>query len=281
MGVTFISIDPVATLNEIVTDFESANNVTLSPASPEYNFCAAMAYRIVLQNERFNAAINGMLIQFSTAPLLDYLVALLGVTRLPAAYAVCTLQFTLIAGHGPVVIPQNTRVISKDGQFTFATVADCSIDANTNVVNVDAECQVAGAAANNYAIGTISQIQDIQAYLSSCSNIDVTSGGSDAETDSQLQARAQLAPASFSVAGPSAAYKAMAMSASPLIVDVAVQSQDDDPTIPAGQINLYPLLAGGQLANDALLAEILSVCSAQTKRPLDDQVVVLNPAQVN
>ena len=281
MAVQFASTDPPTILEEILSDFTTVTGRTLLPSQPEYLFCQSLAYRIVLEREQINATGNSQLLAFSSAPVLDYIVALLGVTRLPSAYAVTTLQFTLVAGHGPVVIPQNTRVISTDGLMVFATSSDVTVDANTLVVNVDAECQTAGAAGNGYAIGTIIQIQDVQAYLSACTNVSITAGGSDVETDNQLRSRAMNAPAQFSVAGPKNAYKYFALAVSSLIVDVAVVSYADDNTIPLGEVDIYPLLANGQLANQALIDEIQAALSDDSVRPLCDVVVVKTPTEVD
>ena len=280
MAVLFVPVDSETILSEIIADFETITGRTLEPSQPEYLFCSALAYRIVLERQRINAAGNSQLLAYSTAPVIDYLVSLVGVTRLPAQYAVCTLQFTLVSGHNAVIIPKGTRVISTDGQATFATMQDATVNAGILVVNVPAKCEVAGNIGNDYAIGTIKQIQDVQAYLSACTNIEITNGGSNEETDEQLRVRAFAAPAQFSVAGPKNAYKFFALSASPLIIDVAVVSYSEDNSIPKGQVNIYPLLVNGQLANQALLDAIRDKLSDETIRPLSDSVVVSNPTKI-
>lgn len=280
MAVLFVPVDPETILSEIIADFETITGRTLEPSQPEYLFCSALAYRIVLERQRINAAGNSQLLEFSSAPVIDYLVQLVGVNRLPAQHAVCTLQFTLVAGHNTVTIPKGTRVISTDGQATFATTQDATVNADILVVNVPAECETAGDIGNDYAIGTITQIQDVQAYLSACQNIDITAGGSDEETDDQLRSRAFGAPSQFSVAGPRAAYKFFALSASPLILDVAVVSYAEDQNTPYGQINIYPLLANGEVANQALLDAIRDTLNDEKIRPLTDYIIVANPTRV-
>jgi hypothetical protein len=57
--------------------------------------------------------------------MLDYLGQLVGVTRLAATGASCTLQFTLAASQpNPFTIPAGTLIGTQDGQFIFATNAD-------------------------------------------------------------------------------------------------------------------------------------------------------------
>lgn len=280
MPAKFVSTDPEALLAEIIADFEASTGQTLQPGQPEYLWCSAFAYRIILERQRMNAVGNSQLIDFSTAPILDYIVALFGVTRLPAQSAQCTLRFTLVEGHGNIVIPQNTRVISIDGQVIFATKRDMSIDSSTQLINIDSECQVSGANGNGYEPGTINQLQDVQAYISAVENIDTTAGGSDVETDEQLRSRAKLASSGFSVAGSKRAYRYFALSVSPLIIDVGIMTYSEDHSIPYGQVNIYPLLTGGQLANDALLSDIAVALSPEDVRPCTDKVVVVNPTKV-
>jgi phage-related baseplate assembly protein len=280
MSVKFVETDSDTILSEILADFTTLTGRILEPSQPEYLLCSAMAYRVSIERQRMNTTGNSQLLEFSTAPILDYLLSLVGVTRLPAQYAVCTLQFTLIAGHGSVVIPQGTRVMSEDGQVVFATKTDTTVSADILVVNIDAECTSSGESGNKYEIGTIKEIQDVQAYLSSCINIDITSGGSDAETDEQLRTRGFSAPSQFSVAGPKDAYKFFALSASPLILDVAIVTYSEDTNCPRGQINIYPLLANGELANQALLDAIHETCSDDSIRPISDYIVVVNASKV-
>ena len=76
------------------------------------------------------------MVAFANAPQLDYLGELVGVTRLAATTASTTLQFTLVGGHGAVIIPGGTRVQTTDGQAIFQTLADVPVDALTDVVDV-------------------------------------------------------------------------------------------------------------------------------------------------
>lgn len=103
------------------------------------------------------------------------------------------------------------------------------------------------------------------------------------ETDEAYRVRIVLAPAQFSVAGSIGAYRFFARTAHPDIIDVAVESPI------AGTVDLHPLVrtvdANGiatiGLPSAAVLAAVLSACSAELVRPLCDTVAVLPPVQVN
>lgn len=247
---------------------------TLAPADVEVLITNAFAYEIQLQRIAGNLAFRSNLVDFATAAMLEYLAALLGVARLPATGAKCTLEFDLVDGHNAVQLPAGVRVQSVDGQAIFTTVSAVDIAAGINSITVDALCQTTGVAGNGYDAGKVSIILDPQPFVSSAENIDTTSGGSDDETDQQLRARIKLAPAAFSVAGPKDAYKFFAKSADPTIVDVSCVTTNP------GEVTLYPLCANGALASQAIKDAILAICGDEKVRPQNDTVLVADPSLI-
>jgi phage-related baseplate assembly protein len=139
---------------------------------------------------------------------------------------------------------------------------------------VDALCQTAGIVGNAYDPGKISILLDPQPFVTDAANIDSTNGGNDAETDDQLRSRIELAPSSFSVAGPTGAYQFFAKSAHVTIVDVAVITTNP------GEVTLYPLCEGGVLPSTEIQAAVLSTCNDQKVRPQNDTVLVDVPVIV-
>ena len=110
--------------------------------------------------------------------------------------------------------------------------------------------------------------------MASAENITITTGGADAESDAEFAERVRLAPNSFSVAGPSKAYIYHAKSVSSAVIDVSVVSP-----VP-GEVDVYPLLEGGVLPTEEVLAQIRDYLSSDTIRPLTDYVQVLSPEAV-
>src|SRR5690606_12253651 len=129
----------------------------------------------------------------------------------------------------------------------------------------------AGKQGNGYELGDISIILDPQPYLFSAHNIETTAGGSDDESDDELRERIMLAPQSFSNAGSRGAYEYFARSANPGIVHVSVVS------FTPGQGNIYPLMEGGEIPDQAVLDEVFSACNSEKVRPLTDTVMVGTP----
>jgi phage-related baseplate assembly protein len=266
------SVAPI--LTRLQTNLETNLGRSLAPADVEMLILNSFAYEVSLLRIAANQAFRQNLVDFSTAPMLDYLGALVGVTREPAAGAECSIQFLFVAGANAVLLPVGLRVQSIDGQAIFATTAAVNVAAGTTSVTVDAICQTAGSVGNGYTAGNVSVILDPQPYISSAANVDTTANGSDPETDDQLRARIKIAPSAFSVAGPTEAYEFYAKSADPSIVDVACV------TTAPGVVTLYPLCSGGVLASTALQNQILKFCSDSKVRPQNDTVLVADPTVI-
>jgi phage-related baseplate assembly protein len=270
----FVESDPDRIMAESKAQLEALLGRELQPGQVEQLMLQAMVYREVLLVSRFNAGMAQMLLQFSQAPALDYIAALVSVVRLPAATAACKVRFTLVPGHGNVLIPVGTRVSSDDGQAVFATVEDLTIPPDTDEVTVGAEAVTAGKNANGYAPGKVNKILDPYAFVSAVENLDTTGGGSDVETDEQLRQRVKLAPSQYSAAGSRESYLFYARGANPLIIDVSVTSP-----IP-GVVQIVPLTESGETPQK-VVDDIYRVCSEEKVRPLTDTVVVVAPTRMD
>jgi len=288
----FINRDPSVIVAEMKADYEARTGRTLEPAQVEMLLINGFAYReSLIRNQIQDAALQN-LVAFARFPALDYLGELVGVTRLPSQAAQTTLELVMVPGHGDIVIPSGLRVSSTDGRTIFALIQDYAVLAADNIVSVTAIAQSNGVSGNDYVLGTISTILDPQPYLATASNTTVSEGGSDEETDDQLRERIRLAPNSFSVAGPYKAYEFHTYSASPLIIDVAVDNRHykEGDTIPAGKaigdvipgtVEVFPLLEGLVETPTEILDLVLAKLNADRIRPLNDIVFATSPTAVN
>ena len=265
----FVNRNPEDIANEVRAQFEAGLGKPIYPGQYEQRLVNLISYREVLLLERINAGMANQLYQFSTAPILDYIAGLVAVERLPAANAGCMVRFTLVAGHGGVILPMGTRVSTSDGLHIFEVVEDRNIAAGETEVIVLATAQTAGRAANGVGIGRIDTILDPYAWISAVANTTVTGGGSDVETDEALRERIRLAPSQFSTAGSRNSYIFHAMRANSSIIDVSVSSP-----VP-GTVFIVPLCDG--MEYEQVLRDIYAVCSAEDVRPLTDTVIVAAP----
>jgi phage-related baseplate assembly protein len=277
--VQFLSTDPDAVLAALVNDYQAASGKVLQPGQAEQIILQATANRLTENRIAINETANQNLVDFAIAPGLDYLGALLGVTRLTATSAICIIRFTLVTGHGPINIPSGIRIQSIDGQLIFITTESISVSPDDDTADVAAACTTTGTKGNDYVAGNISVILDPQAYVSAAANTDTTNGGSDPETDEELRARIKLAPAVFSVAGPKDAYNYWAKTASPLIIDVQTLGPEDGYS--PGDVHIFLLLQNGASPSTELIDEVKAVVNNEKIRPLNDTVFVAGATQIN
>ena len=223
----FIDRDPNVIEQEWVTYFEGQSGKTLQPAQPERLLCALGAYRETNVRIKIQEVAESLLVDYATAPILDYIGALVGKTRLAESSAQTTVQYTISETQiFDIDIPSGSIVESKDGKVTFNTLQDGTITAGQLSTNVEAQCETAGQIGNGYLAGQICVMSDPIPYVESVTNITTSSGGADPETNDAYIARIKLAPEEYSYGGR-AAYKAWVESVSQNIIDVAVIKPDE------------------------------------------------------
>lgn len=264
----FADADPAAVLKRLIERYEDLTDKVLQPAQPEQLIINSLAYEIALVLQSIQDTGLQMLVNYSRFPTLDYLGELVGVTRLPASSAECTIEFSLDSAHTGTTIPFGTRVQSKDGKVTFQTDEVLEVPSGVYTASVKAVAQVGGESGNGYLVGEISEILDPVALVITATNTTTTSAGADEETDDALRERIKLAPDAFSTAGPIGAYKFHAKSANANIVDVAVLN-----TIP-GQVDVYLIDVDGPPVSAEVIAQVEEVLNDEKVRPLTDTVVV-------
>lgn len=277
----FIERDVNQIITEMVAQYEQLSGRTLQPAQVERLLINTFAYRESLIREKVQYAALQNLVEFSNAPVLDELGRLVGVTRLAASAATVEVEFTLVAGHGGVTIPSETRVASVDNQAVFKPLNDIVVPAGTNQVTVTCKAVSVGSGANGYATNTITNILDPLAYLSEVTNTTTSGGGAAQEDDTSLRERIKLAPSSFSNAGSKGAYEYFALSANPSIIDVAVLGPNDTPAAGPGEVNIYPLMEDGSTTPSTVLNQVAASVNADKVRPLTDLVNVIAPTAID
>ncbi|MDH0343607.1 baseplate assembly protein [Chromobacterium haemolyticum] len=280
----FIDDDPHLVTAELIDAYQKMSGKTLYPGQVERLLIDLIAYRESVVRAAFNDAGRQNLVAFARAPMLDYLGELVGVSRLPAQHARCTVRIAFPQSLALAqVIPAQTLVAG--GGVQFQTLASQIAPAGSTSIDLPVSATEAGAAGNGFVPGQINTLVDELEVDASVVNIDTSAGGADAEDDERLRARIRLAPESFSVAGSAASYRHHALRAHQDIADVAVisaslQQQNGElksaNQVPPGVVRLYPLTKTG-MPPDSLLSVVAAACSADRVRPLTDLVEVLAP----
>lgn len=269
--VIFAEKDSEVIIEGLISRYESAAAVTLYPGDPVRLFLETIAYIISYQRSLIDFTGKMNLLAYATGTYLDHLGVFVGVSRLSAAAAVCTVRFSLSAVQpGSVIIPAGSRVSAGENVY-YATDTVTEIPSDDLYADIAVTAVQSGTAGNGLLPGQINILVDPLPFIQSVTNTTTSTGGTDTETDDNFRERIQLAPESFSVAGPAGAYEFWARSAHPGISSVAVNS----PT--PGVVNIYPLLSGGEIPSDEIIQIVEDVLTNEQVRPLTDDVHVYAP----
>lgn len=258
---------------DIVNRYQEITGQALALADPRRKFIQALVPILAQQRALIDFGAKQNLLGYSIGENLDHIGALSDTERLEAIPAKTTVQFQLSTAFQQI-IPAGTRVTAGDGVF-FTTTKAVQINGGQVSAEIETECTQSGAVGNGYLPGEINQLVDPIQWVQSVENITESQGGADREGDDSYAERINVAPESFSVAGPASAYYSWARTASQSIVDVSVRSPSP------GVVEIRPLLLGGEIPEQEILDAVLTTCSNKMIRPLTDQVQVLAPEQVN
>lgn len=269
-----IDIDTETLYNNAVQRMEIACGEPLYPGDERRIFVEGIIALLQGIANKCNIACNSKFLDNAEGDALDALGARYGTTRIPAAAAVATFEFTLASeALTATTIPAGTQ-ITTDGDINFATDEDLIIPAGETKGSTTATCTVTGIEGNGYIAGSVAQLVDTLMNVESAINTETTSGGADEEDDDTYRERIRIAPSAMSTAGSEKSYIYWAKTASSTIQDVVVDVPD------SCIVNLYVLCKGGQIPSAALLSLVEASCSASDRRPITDYVTALAPTTV-
>lgn len=256
----------------VIAAYERLAGVTLQPADPVRLFLESLAYVITVQNNVIDLAGKQNLLAYAQAAHLDHLGALMGVSRIPAQPARCVVRFSVGEALGfALPVPAGTRVATQDGKIAFATVLAAEIPPGELAVDVAARASEAGLAASGLVAGQVCRLVDPLPHIVSAVNITATAEGADVEDDARLRERIRLAPESYTVAGSAGQYEARVLEVSADILAVSVHTPEP------GVVDVRFVLAGGELPDADMVAQVRDHLNAETVRPLTDKVLVAAP----
>lgn len=281
--VSFIDGETVEDIRgEMVADYEAfmsqatGRPLTLDRASPHRMELYAAAAQIYHAMQYIDRAGKQNLLKYSYADFLNHLADFKGLTREPAAAATTTLRFTLSAARATATgIPVGTRAAVPDWSVYFETTQYMEIPAGSMAVDVPAACTVTGTVGNNLAVGELSKLVDPIPYMASVSNVKLTAGGAEIESDDHLAERIYLFPGSYSTAGPELSYQYHAKKFSVNVGDVVVVSEQA-----AGTVDIYFLMADGTTPPEEMITGLENYLRDNNIRPMTDLVRVAAPEEI-
>ncbi|WP_116743857.1 baseplate assembly protein [Actinobacillus suis] len=271
--IKIVAEDVKAILADIIADYEQRTGKTLQPAHIERFILQVYAYREQLMRKSINHAFAQTFPQFADGLALDLCGEQMGCYRLTEQFAETTLRFRVAEQkHDEIVIPQGTVVRATD-TLTFVTKTESVISKFASYVDVIGVASIAGNIGNGWEAGRVKTLESRIDYAGTItvSNIDVTDGGVDEESDDDYRKRILLAPEAFTVCGTFDAYNYHARSVSQFINDVTVQRPK------AGSVEVTILTKRG-VPQPHLLNKVRDYLSADKRRPINDTVIV-SPAK--
>ncbi|MCD7780409.1 MAG: baseplate J/gp47 family protein [Candidatus Gastranaerophilales bacterium] len=229
----FIDIDIKSDKELLIQKYETETNTTLYPAQDAMIMINLIAYYGNLVKTQVNDAAKLNLVEYSRAPILDFLGKYKNCERTSASTGTDTLKIMINTVFSyDVTISKGYQVKSSDGAYIFETTKDLIISSGDTKGEVEIESLEATSEVNNYTAGEINTIMsNAYSFIESVENLYGVTGGSDEESDENYIQRILLAPESYSVAGPELAYIYFAKSAHSSIVDVKVDIPSDDITV--------------------------------------------------
>ena len=272
--INFIETDAQVVSEDLISSFEDFSGQRLYDGDERKIFLQGFAYVLIDIMNYINETGRQNLLEYASDTRLDALGDLYGNARLQATKAKTTIKFSIVISptDHDIIVPKGTRV-TTDGKIFFATDKSITFPIKTSTLSqtVSATATEAGSSYNNIGIGELNKLVDGVEFIQSVENTTITSGGSDVETDEEYKERLKLSPFAFSVAGPSNAYKMIALAVSQDIQDVSVYSPS------AGVVEIAVVKDGGVIpeSEDTILDEVLEACSAKDRRPLTDKVQVV------
>lgn len=272
----FVSTDTGALVSSLVAGYERITGTSVQPASPEKLFIQWVADIIIQERIINNYTGNQNIPSRAEGENLDALGELFYASQRPAAQpAVCTERFYISeAQETAILIPIGTRVTDASNTLVWETVEDVYVSIGSTYADVQIQCQTAGVVGNDYSAGQINTIIDLFNYYDHCENTTASDDGADAATDDEYYGLMRASQDAYSTAGPKGGYIYIAKQVSTEIADVVANRPS------AGKVDLYVLMDDGSIAQTETKNAVLAACSADTVRPLTDDVAVKDPQTV-
>jgi uncharacterized phage protein gp47/JayE len=179
------------------SDISSQIVATLATSEPDLDTSVGSVTRTIIDavaGAISDASLDTQLLTYQydiygmTGSDLDAFVQLFGISRYPAMRSTGTVTFTRATAVDVVSTPINSQVATQDGTVVVQTLAAGILTLGALTVTVPAQAVVPGPQ-GNVAAGTLTKALTPVSEITGVTNLNAFTGGTNQETDSQLQAR--------------------------------------------------------------------------------------------
>ncbi len=273
--ISFAAKDPELIRAQMLTRFKEKSGRELSAADPITTLFNVFTAEMVGMRSLVDFVGKQNLLAYARDDYLDNKNMDFDLRRFVAVKAVVTIRFTINQ------LQLTERVISKgtkvtaDSKVFFEVTEDISVPVDATFIDVTCSATAGGAIGNGYLPGTIVTQVNPLAFVGGVTNIDISAGGVDSESDFAFVERRLVAPHALSTAGPDKGYEYWARTGSASIIDVEPYSPSP------GVVYIVPLMIDGRFPTEAELEVIEDACSPSSRRPLTDKVKAVSPVAVD
>lgn len=229
-NIDFIKIDPKEDELLLVEKYQKDTDTTLFPGQDARILINLMVYYANLVKSQINEAAKLNLVEYSKAPILDFLGKYKNCPRNLAQSGYDRIKIKLKKPFNKnYVLSRGFQVCPKDGLYIFETTKDVTFLENEIETIAEIKSLEETNKVNEYSAGEINTIVSSSFdFIESVENLDGVSGGCDDENNENYIKRILLSPEGFSVAGPEGAYIYFIKSAHPSIKDVSIDVPVED-----------------------------------------------------
>lgn len=266
---------------DIIADYcknytaETKMTLTLSDSDPIRLTLMTYAARYYQLKQYIEQAGRKNFLKYAGGTALDNLGLWKQLYRKEAEPAKTVLRFSMTdARTSATGIPAGTRVCTAD-KIYFAVDSYTEIPIGALYADVPASALEPGRVGNGIGEGLLNIIVDPLPYIAAVTNISVSSGGADVESDDDFTYRIYAAPAGYSTAGPYGAYEYFARTYRGDIGDVYITSPAPK------EVWVGFTLEDGSLPDETVIEGMEAHLSDQIRRPLTDLVTVEAPEEVS
>lgn len=251
----FFDTNAAQVLSFVMEELENSVNEPLYPGDERRIFGESFAQLVVAVYNVANDKCRQRLLRYARGPVLDALGENRDVERITPTQATTTLIFGVDeAVSSNIIIPAGIRVTS-DFVHYFVTDVTAVLYAGSLTAEVTATAESGGNDYNDIAPGALNKIVDVSdiPLIDYVSNIEVTAGGGDEESDDAFRERIRTAENRLSTAGTAKAYRYWALSANPRVTDAAVVSETETVSRTLKTYAAHVFQGGANLLPDTLL----------------------------
>lgn len=257
---------------KLKTIYEDLSGTSIKSSSVVSMVFRGFSYIALLITKQFNYVYQNMWLSTCDLETAKLYADEKGLSYEEAVASRTTIRYTRVSNtENEQSIPLGSRVSYND--YIFQTVDTYTFGVGETTCDAIVECTTEGSETNDIEIGKITTIVDSIPNVNSCTNISVTSGGSDAETLENFKETIRAFPETYSCAGTGSAYKYYAKKADSSISDAYVYTKS------AAVVGIVILLEGGIIPSDEMIEKVYDYVSDDEIRPLNDTIVVEKPSE--